>query len=331
MYGMCNTRKDNVLAEYKDGSVVRVIKGGGEEGHYSYQEKNDRMKVRTEWDLGDTISYYEKGRSGSYHEIGCAQAGEGYRVGDSASGLRQVDEESYYKYVTSFGSFSLLLPCEASTVAKAYQSLTETGAEENIEEQMLPMGVNASGFEDYGSYGLSEGSLVVGSYNYYDSGISDFAFSYPYYTYDDVEYDGRSRKTAYGKNIQSIEFTGAEGGSLLYSISKRMDKRPLEEMENYVYDQEAAGITDAVKLNSSVGSGRARVVMTGYASGGRIAYEVIKVEPKYVMKMKMICPPYENEEDKLQKGYLTECIYRLCKFSGSTDWVRSFEEYAKAQ
>ena len=47
--------------------------------------------------------------------------------------------------------------------------------------------------------------------------------------------------------------------------------------------------------------------------------------------MKLIFPQYTGEEDKMQKGYITECVYRLCGFSGSSDGPRSYQDYKKGQ
>ncbi len=36
---------------------------------------------------------------------------------------------------------------------------------------------------------------------------------------------------------------------------------------------------------------------------------------------------FKNEEDRLQKSYTTENIYRMCRFSGSSEKPRSYEEF----
>ncbi len=45
-------------------------------------------------------------------------------------------------------------------------------------------------------------------------------------------------------------------------------------------------------------------------------------------QMAVIFPDYVSSEDKLWKGYITECLYRMCSFSGSSASVRSFVEYS---
>ena len=46
--------------------------------------------------------------------------------------------------------------------------------------------------------------------------------------------------------------------------------------------------------------------------------------------MYVVFPGYTSEDDKNQKGYVTENIYRLFSFSGSTASPRSYAEYWEA-
>lgn len=316
---------------YRNGRIESIPQEDNNIGIFSFQKENNRIKLHPTVMMAYSSDYFfERDDNGRYKEIGCAAVDDGaeYSISKGASSKMQVvDEQTYYEYVVSFGNFSYIEGAAAGNVKEAYQLLAETETQETDARRMF--GIYGDGDKSYGGYGTAEEQLVVDSFGYYDSRIGDFAFSYPLRTFSEVEYDDRSYKNAYGKNIQSIKFTEDGGGSLLFRLSRRKDSSSMAKMADAVYQQEAGDMSGAAKLVSSVKPDHARVVMTGYDAGGGIVYEVIKTDSKYVMQMKFICPPYEDEEDQLEKGYLTECIYRLCKFSGSGKWVRSYDEYAQ--
>lgn len=182
--------------------------------------------------------------------------------------------------------------------------------------------IHADAVEDYAAV------LDPYTYSYYDSGISEFAFYYPAEMYHRVTYSEKPKEKAYGTNLQTIDFTASKGSELKFALYRRTDQLSMEQMTNYVYEREFNSMQDSIKLIFSAEEDHGRVIVTGYTDArDKLIYNMVKIEPSYVMHMKLYFPQYTGSEDKLQKGYVTECIYRMCRFSGSTNLPRSYQEY----
>ncbi len=194
------------------------------------------------------------------------------------------------------------------------------------QEDLQKFGIDDSAVEDY------EVALDPDAYQQYDSGISDFSFYYPAGLYNDVAYDGEPEENSYGTNVESVSFKASGGSGLVFAISKRTDNLSMEEITDYIYEKEAASIVDSQKLLLAAEEDYGRVIVTGYTlDKSKLVYDMVKAEPDYVLCMKVIFTQYAGEEDQLQKGYVTECIYRLCGFSGSSKMPRSYQEYKEGQ
>ena len=173
-------------------------------------------------------------------------------------------------------------------------------------------------------------------YRFYGSGIADFTFHYPTNLYNTVIFgDGWDAEYTenYGTLLEYIDFWGSDNSELLYCATKRNDTMSLEDMTNYVYLMESRLMVDASKLIMTVtdDNDHGRVIVTGYNSDrSLLIYDLFKIEHEYVFQMKVIFPRYTDDYDKMAKDYFTECVYRLCGFSGSTKEVRSFAEYMEA-
>ena len=204
---------------------------------------------------------------------------------------------------------------------------TQTDVEVTDKEEILQkFGIDTSAKEDYGAV------LNPDAYQYYDSKISDFSFAYPAELYHDVIYNEEPVKEEYGTNVESIHFTASKGSELIFTISKRTDNLSMQQITDHIYEKEFASMADSVKLIQSAEADHGRVIVTGYtADKSKLIYDMVKTEPDYVLHMKLIFPQYTGEEDKMQKGYITECVYRLCGFSGSSDGPRSYQDYKKGQ
>lgn len=182
--------------------------------------------------------------------------------------------------------------------------------------------INADAVEDYAAV------LDPDTYSYYDSGISEFAFFYPAEMFHRVTYSEKPKEKAYGTNLQTIDFTASKGSELKFALYQRTDQLSMEQMTNYIYEREFNSMQDSIKLIFSAEEDHGRVIVTGYTDArDKLIYDMVKIEPSYVMHMKLYFPQYTGSEDKLQKGYVTECIYRMCGFSGSTNRPRSYQEY----
>lgn len=201
-----------------------------------------------------------------------------------------------------------------------------TGAENAAEQQAVAINeafqIDSSAVEDY------EAALDPNTYLYYDSDISDFAFFYPSELFNQVTYHEKPTQKAYGMNMQTLDFTASKGSELKFTLCRRTDYLSLEQMTNHIYEQEMESLQDASKLVLSVEEDYGRVIVTGYTKKrDKLVYDMVKIEPTYVMHMKLYFPQYTGAEDQLQKGYVTECVYRMCAFSGSSKSPRSYQEY----
>ena len=70
----------------------------------------------------------------------------------------------------------------------------------------------------------------------------------------------------------------------------------------------------------------------GYDRNGYIIYKLIRITPSRVMTMRIQCPPYGNDNDKQQKRYVQECIYRCCSFANDGHSApRTYTKYLQDQ
>ena len=166
------------------------------------------------------------------------------------------------------------------------------------------------------------------NYQYYDSGITDFSFYYPDNLYCEVT-TVENEECEYGYLIKNIEFIGSNGSKLIYRLIQRTDSLSLEEETNHIYNKEAANLYEKEDIVFSTKDNYGKVIVTGWDSAYKdyVIYDLCKIENDYILQMKVIFPDYTSDLDKAQKGYVTECFYRLCGFSDTTSAVRSYEEY----
>ena len=182
--------------------------------------------------------------------------------------------------------------------------------------------INSQTMENYTS------NLDPSYYQYYDSGYDRFTFYYPTQLYNNVTCNEEPGVNGFGTNVQTVDFSGSAGSELRFSLIRRNDGASIEDMTNAAYEMEAAYLTDAARLRLNVEADHGIMVVTGYnAERTKLIYDLVRVEGEYVMQMLVIYPSYISGEDKLQKDYVTECYYRMCGFSGSSDWFRSYEDY----
>lgn len=235
-----------------------------------------------------------------------------------------------------------------STEAQAYTQTEmqsepqpeEVEAEEETEPQPETVAVESvdNGVEDvYTKFGINpdtEENLALNlnpdEYLTYNSGISDFYFSYPANLFNIVYFDQEPWEYEYGmKNIQRIDFISSNGSDLSFRLTQRTDSLSIEEaMSNYLYVTELVLVQEKTILQNTVKEDYGKMVFTGYTDAYDCSiYTVIKVELDYVLEMSVTLPIYMSEEDKLQEGYITECLYRLCGFSGSSKLPQTYEEY----
>ncbi|MCM1088833.1 MAG: zinc-ribbon domain-containing protein [Muribaculaceae bacterium] len=186
----------------------------------------------------------------------------------------------------------------------------------------------------YAVFGITQGiaedyasNLDTHAYQYYNSGIADFSFFYPANLYGEVRYSDEKTESVSGTNIETIDFTGSEGSELRFSLSQYQGAS-IEDMTETVYLARIESMEDAADIIHHVYEDHGRIIVTGFRdNGSKMVYDLMKVDNEYVMQMQIIFPAYRGNEDKFQKDYVTECLYRLCGFSGSTLTCRSYEKY----
>lgn len=194
---------------------------------------------------------------------------------------------------------------------------------DTVSEQVSPEFQVYSGVEeDYAN------ALQPENYHYYDSGITDFSFYYPDNLYCDVT-STENEECEYGFLIKKIDFTGSNGSELIYQLIQRTDSLSLEAETDYIYNKEVANLYEKEDIVFSTKDNYGKVIVTGWDSADKnyVVYNLCKIEDDYILQMKVIYPNYTGDLDTAQKGYVTECFYRLCGFSDSTLAVRSYEEY----
>ena len=66
----------------------------------------------------------------------------------------------------------------------------------------------------------------------------------------------------------------------------------------------------------------------------RISTQLLKLKrrlPENVMEMRIVCPPYRDQDDEMEKRYVQECIYRYCGFAKEEmDFPRSYTEFLRS-
>lgn len=319
----------SMLLRYQNGKALRY-----DLGHikFWYQKRKNRIAVdnNTSADFQRYCYELEDRDNGlreqwKYTHGGTARPDDVYMIGDS---VKEIGEEEWYDDCFSSSGIFLEVSETEPSLQKAYGALLE--AEEETDAVNDRFGVISGRKEDYENSMLQ--NMYSGAYYFYDSGIGDFAFSYPHQLFCDVQYKEDKTKNAYGTNVQDIDFTGSGGSELRFTLTKRDGKEPLDQLADRIYERETGTITDAVKLRQDTERDYSRFVVTGYNSGrSKVIYEVVKLDADYVMQMVFTCPQASGEADRQYKGYVTECLYRLCRFSKNDAWVRRFDDYAKAQ
>ena len=102
----------------------------------------------------------------------------------------------------------------------------------------------------------------------------------------------------------------------------------LDEMTNTVYTSELGLLSSSEVILNTVKDGAGKVIVTGWDKTypDNTVYSLTKVKSDYILQMKVVFPEYTNANDEHQKGYLTECFYRMCGFSDADPW-RTYDEY----
>ena len=171
-------------------------------------------------------------------------------------------------------------------------------------------------------------SLDPSEYAFYSSEISEFNFWYPTEFYNHVTYNTTSFDTTLGTSEEEITFTAEDSSQLMFRAIRRTDSMNLDEMTNTVYTSELGLLSSSEVILNTVTDGAGKIIVTGWDKTypDNTVYSLTKVKSDYILQMKVVFPEYTNANDEHQKGYLTECYYRMCGFSDADPW-RTYDEY----
>ncbi len=199
----------------------------------------------------------------------------------------------------------------------------DVDVEYHSEDTNAEYGINTRLIEDYSE------NLDLDDYELLYSGIGDYNFRYPKNLFNNLTVDDSSDSKLFGNNRLSYNFSGSKGSVMNFTVLDRTDNKSLTDMARFVADYEEKSIYDSAKIKNSLNDDYATIVYTGYTDSNKynIIYDLIRVDYNYVYVLHMITPAYTSEEDKIEKGYVTECVYRYCGWSGSQSYPRSYSEY----
>lgn len=225
-------------------------------------------------------------------------------------------------------------------IQSAAEESRDTGSDQldSDETDVTPDSENSSDTEDYesespfvinpDSHADYTAALDPSEYESYTSEIPEFNFWYPTNFYNHVVYDTESHTTTLGTSEEEITFTADDGSQLRFQAIRRTDNLDLDEMTNSVYTTEMGLLTSSEKIINTVRDNAGKVIVTGWDKSypDNTVYSLTKIRSDYILQMKVIFPSYTDSNDEHQKGYLTECYYRMCGFSDADPW-RTYDEY----
>lgn len=230
-----------------------------------------------------------------------------------------INLDTYFgSEVTAVGTLTMAGQDISISVAEITDSDIETGYNESFD-------ISETTVENYGA------NLDPSQYGYYDSGIGGFYFAYPAALYNAVTVDETTWQSETGENMQTISFSSSAGSELTFSLSRRTDSLSTEKMTEQIALEARGKVTEFEEILNTTKDGYGKLVFTGWTDGSyeKTVYCLIKIEGSNIMSMTMVTPNYKGNQDELYKGYVTECLYRMCGFSDTTESWRSFDEYAE--
>ena len=174
--------------------------------------------------------------------------------------------------------------------------------------------------------------LDIKEYIRYDSGIGGFSFYYPDHLFNNVIVSDITKAReldVIGRQGQEIIFLGDKGTQLQYKVLYYDTDRELEKEVETIHANLISYLYDTQDISYKVNDDNVRFVVTGLCEGeGKMyAYSLVKVMNGCFMEYTIVVNDYADDTDRLQKNYVTECLYRMCGFSDSKNAPRSWEEY----
>ena len=190
---------------------------------------------------------------------------------------------------------------------------TDTQSEQNT--------VDTAGSDDYSTV------LDPMAFATYSGHHNGFSFCYPEGFYQHMEKQNDEMQ-------ETIHFyTDDSDSEAWFTWQKRTDGVSRSAYYQSLYQEYWNDLYNAEKIltKEQTDDGGSRFIVTGYADSGLSvpAYHLVYITDEAVMEMYITYPFETSAEDKNEKWYYVECMYRMCGFSGSAKSPRSFQEYLK--
>lgn len=190
---------------------------------------------------------------------------------------------------------------------------TDTQSEQNT--------VETAGSDDYSTV------LDPMAFATYSGHHNGFSFCYPESFYQHMEKQNDEMQ-------ETVHFyTDDSDSEAWFTWQKRTDGVSRSAYYQSLYQEYWNDLYNAEKIlaKEQTDDGGSRFIVTGYADGGLSvpAYHLVYITDEAVMEMYITYPFETRAEDKNEKWYYVECMYRMCGFSGSAKSPRSFQEYLK--
>lgn len=207
---------------------------------------------------------------------------------------------------------------------------TEPEATENTEQEELDTDtdtqpeqddVEIAGSDDYSTV------LDPMAFATYSGHHNGFSFCYPEGFYQHMEKQNDEMQ-------ETVHFyTDNSDSEAWFTWQKRTDGVSRSAYYQSLYQEYWNDLYHAEKIlaKEQTDDGGSRFIVTGYADGRLSvpAYHLVYITDEAVMEMYITYPFETSAEDKNEKWYYVECMYRMCGFSGSARSPRSFQEYLK--
>lgn len=167
----------------------------------------------------------------------------------------------------------------------------------------------------------------LNNYDTYYGSISEFQIAFPKNFFSNSYYEiNKCELAPYGDNVESVIFQTDDSMYVVYRLCKRTDSNTLEDELDYIAEYYDDTANDGNVIISETKSGTGVLVYTGHFEyTNYLGYYLIRITDDYIMSMEI--EYLDDGTNDLEKQYMTECLYRMCGFSGSSQKPRTFEEF----
>lgn len=156
-------------------------------------------------------------------------------------------------------------------------------------------------------------------------------FAYPGSLYQQVSADNAATATLDGENEITYTFTSDKLPyvTLTYQKVRCTPGLPEEAICRDWHDSRMNSFVEFYEILYKDQGPAPRYVVTGYGDSSKswTLYEVVEVTGSYLYRMTVTMPTPVTDQEDQQRSYITECLYRCCKFSGGAGPCRSYEEF----